>query len=136
MSINPGPHNLDKIRFIFAPDGSGTVKADGPQFYQELDTQFNGFAAHTLISRFSFTEPWPTWEMHPKGDEFVYLLEGDTDLVLRKDGQERTVRIHKPGDYVVVPQGAWHTARPHAPTSMLFVTPGEGTLNEVQPPSG
>ena len=135
MPIDPGPHDLNKMLFIFGPDGGGTVKADGPDFYQELDTEFNGFAGHTLISHFSFDEPWSTWEMHPKGDEFVYLLKGDTDFVILQDGREETIRIHVPGDYVVVPRGAWHTARPYAPTTMIFITPGEGTRNEEQPPA-
>ncbi len=136
MSIDPGPHDLNKMLYILGADGSGTLKADSPDFYQELDTEFDGFAGCTLISRFSFDEPWPTWEMHPKGDEFVYLLEGDTDLILLQDGEETAVRIHVPGDYVVVPQGVWHTAHPYGPTSLLFITPGEGTLNEEQPPAG
>ncbi len=134
MSIDAGPHNLDQVRLILGPDGSGTLKADSPNFYQELDAEFGDFSGHVLISNHRFDEPWPTWEMHPKGDEFVYLLEGDTDFVLRQDGEEKVVRINRPGDYVTVPQSAWHTARPHSPTTMLFVTSGEGTLNQETPP--
>ena len=72
MPIDPGPHDLNKILYILGPDGSATLKADSPDFYQELNTEFNGFAGHTLISRFSFDEPWSTWEMHPMGDEFQW----------------------------------------------------------------
>lgn len=133
MTINPGPHQLDQVRYILGPDGQGTNKAVSNTFYQELDEDFGGFAGHVLIQRFSFADPWPTWEMHPEGDEFIYLLEGDTDFVLSEGGTERTVRINEPGSYVVVPKGAWHTARPHAPTTLLFVTPGEGTLNAEEP---
>jgi hypothetical protein len=32
-----------------------------------------------------------------------------------------------PGDYVLVPRGIWHTVRVHTPSSVLFITPGEGT---------
>jgi hypothetical protein len=28
-----------------------------------------------------------------------------------------------------VPRGTWHTTKVHAPSSMLFITPGEGTQN-------
>lgn len=133
MAINPGPHHIDQARFVLAPDGIGTVKAVSDNFYQDLEEEFDGFAGHVLIQRFSFDSPWPTWEVHPEGDEFVYLLEGDTDFILSEEGVQRTVRISEPGSYVVVPQGAWHTARPHAPTTLLFVTPGEGTLNAEQP---
>jgi mannose-6-phosphate isomerase-like protein (cupin superfamily) len=135
MRIDPGPHDLDKVLCIFGPDNSATLKPDSPDFYRELDTEFNGFTGHTLISHFSFDEPWTSWEMHPRGDEFVYLLNGDAEFILLQDGCEQSIRIRVPGDYVVVPRGVWHTARPHAPTTMLFITPGEGTLNDEHPPS-
>jgi quercetin dioxygenase-like cupin family protein len=37
--------------------------------------------------------------------------------------------MDNPGDTVIVPRGAWHTAKIAGTTSMLFITPGEGTLN-------
>jgi len=62
--------------------------------------------------------------MHPEGDEFVYLLEGDTLFDVKMPGQPaKTAHVHEPGSYVMVPKGAWHTARPNEPTTMLFVTP-------------
>ena len=134
MSIDPGPYNIDDVRLIFGPDGRATAKGTSPEFYAELDTQFDCFRNHMLISRHAFDTDWPTWEMHPEGDEFVYLLEGDTDFVLRQNGEERRIRVDEPGSYVVVPRGAWHTACPRRPTVMLFVTPGEGTQNVQKPP--
>ena len=111
-----------------------TTKERTPRFYEELDEEFGGFHRHVLVSEHAFAEAWPTWEMHPAGDELVYLLEGDTDFVLRMPDGDRTVRAREPGTYVLVPKGVWHTARPHAPTRMLFFTPGEGTRNEETPP--
>ena len=129
-----GPHALSGEFAIFAPGGALTTKTVSPTFFQELDSEFAGFADHLLVSRFAFEEAWPTWEMHPKGDELVFLLEGDTDFVLRTQQGETTVRVSEPGQYIIVPKGAWHTARPHAPTAMLFLTPGEGTENLESPP--
>ena len=136
MAIDAGPHDLDTVRYILGPDGSGTNKAVTPEFYQELDAQFDNFAGHVLIQRFRFEKAWPSWEVHPEGDEFVYLIEGDTEFLLPDNGSDRVVRVDRPGSYVVVPKGVWHTARPKAPTTMLFVTPGEGTLNAETPPDG
>jgi mannose-6-phosphate isomerase-like protein (cupin superfamily) len=134
MSIDPGPHDIERVRYILGSDGSATTKAVSDRFYQELDEDFGGFAGHVLIQRFSFDADWSTWEMHPAGDEFVYLLEGDTDFVFKEGALERTFRVSEPGSYVVVPKGVWHTARPHATTTLLFVTPGAGTLNAEVPP--
>ena len=93
-----------------------------------------GSTLNFLIQRFAFDEPWGVWEVHPEGDEFVYLLSGDTEFSVKMPGEApRTVRVNQPGSYVMVPKGAWHTATPHAPTTMLFVTPGEGTLNQQEP---
>ena len=89
-----------------------------------------------LVSQHEFSEAWPTWELHPKGDELVLLLHGDTEMALLTAGGEQTVDLREPGDYIVVPRNTWHTARPRMPTSMLFFTPGEGTLNEAVPKLG
>ena len=133
MTASSGPHLLTQAPFIMAPDGRGHVKPWGPSFYEELDQQFDGFRGHVLVTTFAFSEPWDTWEVHPEGDELVYLLSGSADFVLRQGGADHILTVREPGSYVVVPKNTWHTARPHEPTQMLFITPGEGTLNAAQP---
>lgn len=128
-----GPHILSAVPLIMQPSGEATPKRWSDNFYDELDAEFAGFEGCNLVAQHKFTAPWPTWEMHPKGDELVYLIAGDTDFVLWIDGAEQVIRVNQPGSYVVVPRGVWHTARPHMETHMLFITPGEGTLNEVVP---
>ena len=34
---------------------------------------------------------------------------------------------------IVVPRNTWHTAKVSEPTQMLFVTPGQGTINAEHP---
>lgn len=80
-----------------------------------------------LMTAFTFSEPWPTWERHPAGEELVLLLSGSVTLVLDEQGQERVVQLTSPGSYVLVPQNTWHTARTSEPTTVLFLTPGAGT---------
>ena len=60
-------------------------------------------------------------------------MSGDVEMILAKDSGEEKVRLNTPGSFVVVPKGTWHTAKVHAPTTMLFVTPGEGTANRESP---
>ncbi len=133
MSPKPGPHDAGDTATVLAPDGTATVKTMSPGFYEELDREFGDFAGHAVIMRYGFDADWPGWERHPHGDEYVYLLSGDTDFVLWRDGAEEVLRVNAPGSYVVVPRGVWHTARPHAPTTMLFVTPGQGTEHTERP---
>lgn len=133
MSKGPGPYDLETERVIFTPGFDVVTKTVTPMFYPELDSEFSGFKGHVLIQHGSFSEPWDTWEIHPHGDEFVYLIEGDVEFVLQRETGEEAVRLNEAGQYVVVPRNTWHTARPNRPSKLLFVTPGEGTDNQSEP---
>jgi mannose-6-phosphate isomerase-like protein (cupin superfamily) len=125
---------IDKVRAIISPANLVQLKAVTDNFYQELDQEFDNFKGHMLVSQASFNEPWSTWEIHPQGDELVFLIEGETDLVLwNEDGKENIIRMATAGEYVVVPKATWHTARPHKQSTVLFITPGEGTINSLTP---
>ena len=126
--------HIDQVRAIFTPDNSVTLKTVTDTFFPDLDKDFPDFKDHILISQFFFEEAWPTWEIHRRGDELVMRLSGDTDMILsNEDGSETIMRVSTPGEYVVIPRNTWHTARPFTPTTMLFITPGEGTLNALEP---
>lgn len=129
----PGPHCIESARAVLTPESRIELVPVTPTFYQDLDARFAAFAGHALVSRFTFSKPWDTWEIHPQGDELVYLLEGETDLILWRDGREEIVHISGSNGFVLVPKGTWHTARPRMTTSMLFVTFGEGTVNADHP---
>jgi mannose-6-phosphate isomerase-like protein (cupin superfamily) len=79
-----------------------------------------------LVSIFTFTESWDTWEMHPHGDELVACVAGSMVLHQEVDGVERTVEL-RAGQAVVNPPGAWHTADVTEPATAFFVTAGRGT---------
>lgn len=134
MAHNHGPHDPAETALVITSTATVVPKTVSPSLYAELDTEFDGFAGCSLVSRHIFTEPWGTWEMHPEGDEIVCLLDGDVDFVLWIDDAEQVVRVNKPGSCIVVPRGVWHTVRPYVVTSMLFITPGEGTQNVSSPP--
>ena len=104
-----------------------------PDLYERINDEFKGFAGHLLISSYSFDEDWPAWEIHPAGDEFVVLLSGDVDMILARDGGDETIRMNEPGTFVIVPKNTWHTAHIRRPAVMIFITPGEGTINAEEP---
>ena len=97
-------------------------------FWQDLDDGAHPELAHgRLLSAFTFSEPWQSWECHPAGDELVMLLPGRAEVLLEEAGTVSTLSLEAPGVYVLVPAGAWHTARTRVATTMLFLTPGAGT---------
>jgi mannose-6-phosphate isomerase-like protein (cupin superfamily) len=68
------------------------------------------------------------WEVHPAGDELLYLLTGAIDAVLDEPGGEREVNL-RGGQALLVPQGVWHRLILRQPSDLLFITPVSGTLH-------
>ena len=114
---------------VIDPNHAAIPVAVTPTIFEELDKRFENFKGRLLVSSFSFDSDWPTWEIHPAGDEVVCLLTGNATMVLDRNGIEEAVHLRNPGSFIIVPKGTWHTARTSVPTTMLFVTPGEGTQN-------
>jgi mannose-6-phosphate isomerase-like protein (cupin superfamily) len=122
-------HDLASTFVVLQPDQRAALVQSAPGVFEELDRRFSGFKGHVLVAVFAFDADWSTWERHPAGDELVCLLSGRATLVLDQNGKHHAVELKKPGEYVLVPKGTWHTARTKVATNMLFVTPGEGTEN-------
>ena len=97
-------------------------------FWERISSgKLGSFHHEYLVTMHSFKADWPMWEMHPNGDEVVCLLSGSVAFVIDEGGTYKNVLLDKPGDYVLVPKGAWHTAKANVETAMLFITAGEGT---------
>jgi mannose-6-phosphate isomerase-like protein (cupin superfamily) len=80
-----------------------------------------------LVSLYTFTENWDSWEMHPSGAEVVLCTAGAMTIHQEMtDGSRATVTLG-PGDYAINPPGAWHTADVAGEATALFITAGFGT---------
>ena len=129
----PTVNDLRTTFAVLKPGCGVDVAPVSDTLYSELDERYDQFAGHVLIACHHFDGDWPTWEMHPRGDEIVCLIDGDVNLVLKTPAGEQVERLKRQGQYVVVPAGTWHTARVNSPTTMIFITPGEGTENRETP---
>jgi hypothetical protein len=119
---------MDPLQTYVHLAGDGTARAlPGATFWQLPEDELARYGDGWLITEFRFDEDWPTWEMHPQGDEFVYLLSGAVDLQLDRPEGLATLPLDGSGA-ALVPRGTWHTAKVRAPSRMLFVTRGAGTL--------
>lgn len=123
-------YNLESTFAVLGPGATAVPVEVTPTIYADLDRRFDHFRGHHLVSIYTFESDWPTWEMHPAGDEVVCLLEGEARMIFDRDGAEDVVTLTRSGSYVIVPKGTWHTARVSRLARMLFITPGEGTQNE------
>jgi mannose-6-phosphate isomerase-like protein (cupin superfamily) len=130
MNTQPKSFDLTSTFVVLQPDQSATAVEVTPTLYEDLNKGFDGFRDRRLISSFSCERDWTMWEMHPAGDEIVYLLSGSVELVLERGDFHAAVRLAEPGAYTIIPKGTWHTAKTKVPANMLFVTPGEGTRHK------
>ena len=106
----------------------GEIKSygGGDSFWNLSGEQLNKIGENWLITEFHFEEDWKTWEMHPNGEEIVYLLTGSMDLILDKDGNQEIIELRGKGS-VIIPQNTWHTAKVFEPSNMLIITLGKDT---------
>lgn len=125
--------NLLKEFVVLSPEKISTVVAHTPDLYENLDKQFASFEGHELIACHEFESDWPSWEIHPHGDEIVVLMEGNATFILDINGQHQAIHLSLAGEYVVVPKGVWHTAHIAEHARLLFITPGQDTLNKPIP---
>ena len=121
--------NLKSTFAVLGPQLGVTAVPVTPTVYEELDRRFNNFKGHVLVSIYEFEKDWPTWERHPAGDEIVCLLSGRVRFEV--EGRGTVGELTQPGEFLIVPRGTWHTAHTNVPTTMLFITPGEGTENKA-----
>ena len=62
------------------------------------------------------------WERHPKGDELVQVLKGETELTIITDEGPRVLQLSA-GMFTVVPQGRWHRFRAPQGVTVMTATP-------------
>jgi len=65
---------------VLKPDRTVEPVSVTPTPFADLDSRFDGFRGHVLVSEFGFSRDWPTWERHPRGDE----VEGTENTLLEE----------------------------------------------------
>jgi len=62
-------------------------------------------------------------EMHPDGDELLYLVSGAVTVRLELSDGHTRVDLGA-GDAIVIPQGVWHQITMREPYQLIHITPG------------
>jgi mannose-6-phosphate isomerase-like protein (cupin superfamily) len=70
-------------------------------------------------------DPPHAGEMHPDGDELLYVVSGRFKVSLELDAGLRDVEV-RAGEALVVPRGVWHLVALQEPGRLVHVTPGPG----------
>ena len=77
----------------------------------------------TIGAPFMTREPPHGGEMHPDGDEVLFLISGRITVFIEDQDPAREVELG-PGEALVIPRGAWHRVCLGEPSQILHITPG------------
>jgi mannose-6-phosphate isomerase-like protein (cupin superfamily) len=62
-------------------------------------------------------------EMHPDGDELLYVISGAARVTLELAAGDTHVDLGA-GDALVIPKGVWHQITTREPCHLIHITPG------------
>ena len=119
---NPSPFSLGGNVADIRRDGSVTIRSAPPGPPRRIDGYTFGSAANV-------EGPGPhRGEVHPDGDELLYVVSGTMELIL-DDGNQHAVGVEtkvllRAGEAYVVPRGVWHRLEALEPSHLIHVTPG------------
>ena len=114
--------------YVHLRDGPDTPLLEGgDEFWKTIATRTD-LEDGRLVCLFEFDADWKSWEMHPEGDEVVFLLSGSVDVVLEEPEGERVVAL-RGRSACIVPRGVWHTARGPEPSTAPHIPGGAGTTH-------
>ena len=120
---------------LLETDGKAVTLPGGEKFWRQLmsgkpeDAGVKRLLASDhgrLLTVMPMSDDWTIWEMHPGGDEILFLISGEMTLVFEEGTGERLVAL-KAGRLAIVPKGVWHTARMDKACVLLTITDGAGT---------
>jgi mannose-6-phosphate isomerase-like protein (cupin superfamily) len=124
-----------KNYLLLEPEGAAVLLPGGGPFWGELMSgnpvdpgirRLMESEHGRLLSALTMDADWTNWEMHPAGDEVLFMLEGEANFLLEFSEGVREIELVA-GRLLVVPKGVWHTAKVHKPARLLAITAGRGT---------
>lgn len=127
--------DLVKNYLLLEPGGDAVLLPGGEDFWGQLMSGnatdpgiqlLMGSQHGRLLSALSMGADWTNWEMHPAGDEVLFMLEGKATFLLELSDGLREVALDS-GRLLVIPKGVWHSAKVSQPARLLAITAGQGT---------
>ncbi len=127
--------DLWKNYLLLESDGTATVLPGGGDFWGQLLSgkttdpgilRLMGSEKGRLLAGLSMGADWTNWEMHPAGDEILFMLEGKATFVLELPDGLKEITLEA-GRLLAIPQGVWHTARVIQPARLIAITAGQRT---------
>jgi mannose-6-phosphate isomerase-like protein (cupin superfamily) len=115
---------------LFDGSDAALVPVD-PEFWSRIADRTELHQGRLVMVLHQARGPWAGSEMHPAGDEVLYLLSGAMELLLDGKDGERKISL-RPGTAFIVPRGVWHTANIISEGDLLTITRGAGTQHRAR----
>jgi len=97
-----------------------------PSFWRESSS---GALYDRLVGTFDFKSSEDlhsaTQEMHPEGDELLFVVSGAIEVVLQEGDSEGAIPLAA-GQAAIVPRGVWHRLIMREPGKLLFINSRTG----------
>jgi mannose-6-phosphate isomerase-like protein (cupin superfamily) len=126
-TIEPGTV-LDLAHDVVGVDGA-TRRAHLMERRTDGPARIDGF---TIGAPMVSGDPPHNGEMHPDGDELLFVVSGRIEVHLELDDGHRRITL-EPGQAVVVPRGTWHQVHHVEPAQMIHITPGPNGDHRPRP---
>ena len=126
MSGN-NPIHLSETYIHLQDNGSATTIPVTPDFWPTIVDR-KDLHEGRLVTMFSVESDWTTWEMHPEGEEILFLASGEIEFILDQAGVIDSI-ILKEKETLMIPRGAWHRAVVRKPGKLVGITYGRGTVH-------
>jgi mannose-6-phosphate isomerase-like protein (cupin superfamily) len=121
-TLTSSPVTLDRSLIFLLPTDLGIRPHVVDPSYWATAVERPELADGRVLSVFDYQADWTWWERHPLGDEFVFVLTGELEVLLDDGHRQWSVEL-SPGTAAIVPRGTWHSARVPKPSTVLFITP-------------
>ncbi|TQV85627.1 hypothetical protein FKG94_01910 [Exilibacterium tricleocarpae] len=119
--VNPNENLVQILR-----DGSMDTLSRSEEVWKNADAYDRSHLVGCLQAKKPEDLHEASWEMHPDGDELLYLVSGSTKIYFDLPGGDHEVFLASES-FCVVPQAVWHRFQWLMPVTLLFVTPVVGT---------
>lgn len=110
------PIDLSRVTLGLKRDGTANLLPTRAGLPPRVD-------GYTVSAPHMTRNPPHNGEMHPDGDEVIFLISGRIDIELEVNGAATLSEVF-PGQALVVPRGTWHRLLLREPSQILHITPG------------
>ncbi|HIG42503.1 MAG: cupin domain-containing protein [bacterium] len=105
-----------------------TAISDGFSTLAKRANESLGSFDESLIGMGMYVPGSSPWEKHNKGDELLYVTDGEVRIEVLEDSGESLIEHLMEGSLFVVPRCKWHQLTATDNVNILYISPSEDSV--------